>query len=138
LCKRIISLVKQHNALDRVILQRIGFHGTVKENVGVVEPQFTYNFSSRKGRPAPVITQDNEQTPPKPLLTPKQRSRRINGPASPRCAGISKAALNQFMGNTFLEKMERTIKVNETPRPRRNERRPPCYKQNHHQVKAVN
>jgi hypothetical protein len=29
--------------------------------------------------------------------------------------GIAAAALNKFMGHAFLEEMERTTKINETP-----------------------
>jgi hypothetical protein len=45
----------------------------------------------------------------------RKRSRRINESTSPQSAGIAVAALNQFMGNAFLDKTDRTIKVNETP-----------------------
>jgi hypothetical protein len=71
--------------LDHVILQRIGINDTVKENVGVVEPQFTYNFSSRKGKPAPVLTQDKEQTPPKPLPTPEKDQGELMNQPAPIC-----------------------------------------------------
>jgi hypothetical protein len=46
-------------------------------------------------------------------LTPRRRSKRINGSTSPRTTDISTAVLNQFTGHTFLEEKKQTIKVNE-------------------------
>jgi hypothetical protein len=101
--------------LDRVILQRIVINDTVKEKVGVVEPQFTYIFFQPQRKTSARHHTGQRSEAAKATVNSRKRSRRIIESTSPRVAGIAKAALNQFVGNTFLDKSERTIKVNETP-----------------------
>jgi hypothetical protein len=113
--RRIASLIKTQVALDRALLQHVDVNDEIKVKVQTIEPQFTYNFSSPKGKPAPMITQEDEPREETPLSTPKRRSRRINGSISPRPAGIACAALHQFMGNAFLEEMKKTIESNAHP-----------------------
>jgi hypothetical protein len=61
-----------------------------------------------------MITQD--EAPPSAAAPPiKRRSRRINPSISPRTAGIAVAALQQFMGNAFIEEMRQTVEVYDTP-----------------------
>jgi hypothetical protein len=62
-----------------------------------------------------MITQDNEALPVKPSPPLKRESRRSNESVSLRTLGIDAAALQQFMGNVFLEKMRKTVEVNENP-----------------------
>jgi hypothetical protein len=112
--KRIASLIRAQIKRDQA-RPRNSTNERTRQEAPVVEPQFTYNFSNPKGNPVPTITQEEEPPPPKPLSNPKRRSRRINGSTSPRSTGIYAAALHHFMGSAFLDKMKRTIEVNDNP-----------------------
>jgi hypothetical protein len=113
--KRIGSLVKKQLALNQAMLQRVRVIDKVEQKVNRVEPLFTYNIPCPERRRALIITQEEEDPPKTPTSVPSGISTRVNGSLLPRTAGIAATVLNQFTGNTFLDKIKRTLKVNEPP-----------------------
>ena len=85
-------------------LQHADVTTDIRAKVKPQEPHFTYNFASPKGRPAPVITQDNK-APTASAPPIKRRSERMNQSISPRTEGIVVAALQPYVRNAFIEEM---------------------------------
>ena len=112
--KRIISLVKQHTALNRALLQQVGINDTLKEEVTVIESRFTYNFTNPKCSPASMITQDNNPPPARPSPPTKSRLTIMNASISPRTADIATVSLQQYMGSAFLKEMRQTLEIDDT------------------------
>ena len=61
-----------------------------------------------------MITQDSEaQTATAPPI--KRRLKRTNLSISPRTTGIAMMALQQFMGNAFIEEIREMIEIYDAP-----------------------
>ena len=74
-----------------------------------------YNFVSPKGKPSPIpITQEEAALQPTAVPAIENTSCRCIGRMygktniNPPLAGITRGALNQFMGNAFLDELKRT------------------------------
>ena len=87
----------------------------------VQAPTFTYHVPCPKGKPSPApVTQEEPEIQPPAAAATKSTSWKLDGRIygktniNPPLAGISRGALNQFMGNAFLEELKKTT-INATP-----------------------
>ena len=90
-----------------------------KDTVG--EPKFTYHVPCPKSKPTPApVTQEEPELLPTTAATTKNAAWKLDGrmydktSTNPPLACISREALNQFMGNEFLEELKRTS-INASP-----------------------
>ena len=114
--KRIATLIRIQKEINTATPQPNSSQQTTAKTrpAEAREPQFTYHFINPKGKPAPAtITQDKEEEEREAAAAAETSLQRCNGKTygktniSPPLAGISRGALHQFMGNTFLEELKK-------------------------------
>ena len=121
--RRIKSLVRAQLKLDNIkpaTTSKPPTPARVREK-SWKSPQFTYHFPCPKGKPSPApVSQEGPEIQPAAATATQKTSWRLDGKnygktsINPPLAGVSQAALNQFMGDAFMEELKRTT-INATP-----------------------
>merc|ERR1711966_344399 len=115
--RRIASLVDTQLNIDKTTPPPTKTRGATADERRKTrtEPVFTYHVPCPKNKrtPAPVTQEETERQPTAAAAT-KNTTWKLDGSnygktnINPPLAGISRGALNQFMGNAFLEELKRT------------------------------
>ena len=121
--KRIASLVNTQRKIDEATPPppKTGEDAARRHPDTVRAPIFTYHVPCPKSKRAPApITQEEPEIEPAAAAATRRTSWKLDEKMrgktniNPPLAGISRGALNQFMGNAFLEELKNTT-INATP-----------------------